>query len=807
LTGSKSIFLYQTASAILALAVFYCYLRHTRIAYFLLCPLFFLLGVLHAAPAVKSPTEPGHIYNRITRSKEPVVIAGILHECPQVEADRGRMLMKVESVRDATGLERRAKGLVLLTMQGKPPDWLLPGSRFMAKTKLSPGGSYGTPGAFDYQKYLAHQDIWLTGWIASPSLLIEIQQLPPPALFERIRYVPERIRYRLGQFLDQELPPKSAGLYKAILIGDRSAISPATIEQFKASGTMHLLAISGLHMGLLAAMLIGSLSWLARRSTRLILWLPVWKVAALLAMAPLIGYALIAGFQPPVARALIMTLVFLLALLVDRQWHVSTNIAIAALIMLIWQPVNLFTVSFQLSFAAVIAITLILPGLWPLISPGPAAPFAARCRNRIFAALAISVAASLGTLPLLLYYFNRFSPISSFTTLLVEPVLCLWALTAGLLACAILPLSPGLALLLLKTGALGITVADWLTAAFTALPFSSLWFPTPSGWELTGLFLLPAALFLFLRRNRLIAVPLAGMALLLILTPSFVHQIKQGLDQQSRVTIMDIGQGSAVVIELPDGRNVLIDGGGFRSERFDPGRNVIAPFLWRKRITRLDAVIISHPHADHYNGLPFIIERFKPEVIWLNGQAGSEADYQSLLDLAADAGIPAKIPEAGTELLAAEEYRLINVAGFHLHSGQPATNEESLVIRLDHGEISFLFPGDIGLVSEKKLLTEAGELKVDVLLAAHHGSRNSNSIDFLKATAPRYLPISVGSAGTWLARIEGQMEFWQQQGITPLPTAACGSIFFTSDGRELEVTTFRDCLPRELDDEAYPTLQ
>jgi competence protein ComEC len=784
--------LYQTASAILALAVFYCHRRHTRTASYLLCPLFFLLGFQHAIPALAPPTDPHHIYNQINNRRETVVVAGILQECPQIEANRSRLLMKVESVRCESGQERLATGLVLLTVKGPPPAWLLPGDRFMAKTTLSPGNKYGTPGAFDYQRFLANRGIWLTGWVASPALLIELKQLPPPSLLSRLRYEPERIRYRIGQFIESELPSATAGLYKAILIGDRSGVSSETLEQFKATGTMHLLAISGLHMGLLAAMLIGALGWLLRRSTRLILHLPVWKLTALIVMMPLTGYALIAGFQAPVLRALIMTLVFLLAVLADRQWQVSTNIAIAALIMLIWQPVKLLTVSFQLSFAAVIAITLILPRLRSLLSPKPDVTLLARCKGRVLAATAVSVAATLGTLPLLLFYFNRFSPVSPLATLVVEPFLCLWALTAGLLACLLLPVSAGFAGLLLKTGAVGLTVSDGLTAAFAALPFSSLWFSTPSGLEMVGLFMLPAALCF--RQRFQITGPLVGLALLFLIAPSLVLQVQQRLNQHTRVTVLDIGQGSAVVVELPGGRTVLIDGGGYRSERFDPGEGIIAPFLWRKRITHLDAVIISHPHADHYNGLPFIIKRFRPGVIWLNGRPGTESDYQRLLELAAAADIPTRVPEAGAVLLAEGEYRLRNISALHLGGHQPDPNEESLVIKLEHGDISFLFPGDIGVESEKKLLAEAGDLKVEVMLAAHHGSPGSNSQEFLTAAAPRYLPVSVGSSGSFYARVERQMELWRQQGITPLSTAACGSITFTTDGKQLQVATFRDCL-------------
>jgi competence protein ComEC len=781
---------YQTASAILALAVFYCRRRHPGTAFFLLWPFFFVLGVQHAAPTLAPPTDPHHIFNQV-RDRQETVVVGILQECPRLEVTRSRLLMAVESIRQADGPELAATGLVLLTVNGSPPSGLLPGDRFMARAVLSPVHRYGILGAFDYQRFLANQSIWLTGWISSPALLMELQQLPPPSLLARLPHVPERLRYRIGQFLDQELPAATAGLYRAILIGDRSGIAPATLEQFKATGTMHLLAISGLHMGLLALMIMGALSWLLRRSTRLILFLPVWKLTALLAMMPLIGYALIAGFQAPVARALLMTLVFLLAILADRQWNVPSNIAIAALLMLIWQPAQLYTVSFQLSFAAVIAIALLLPRLWPLFVGDPAATPGARYTGRVLAALAVSIAATAGTLPLVLYYFNRFSPIGPLATLVVEPFLCLWALTAGLLACMLLPLSSGLAGLLLQAGAFGLTIADRLTATLAGLPFSTLWFSTPTAFEMLGLFILPVAL-LHWKRN-LAARYLTLLALLLLAAPSLFLLAQQRFDQHTRVTILDIGQGSSVLAQLPGGKKVLIDGGGHRSERFDPGEGIIAPYLWRQRITRLDGVVISHPHADHYNGLFYIIERFRPRIVWVNGRSGTEPEYQRLLELIKAADIPLQVPEPGMVLLAGGKAGLVNVADLHLRENSGGPNEESLVIRLDHGQISFLFPGDIGLESERLLLTEFRTVRADVLLAGHHGSPGSNSRDFLHAVAPRYIPVSLGPFGSFHARVEPQLALWRELGLNPLPTAACGSIMFSTDGQQLQAATFRSC--------------
>jgi competence protein ComEC len=699
--------------------------------------------------------------------------------------------MAVESLRASSGPVRPASGLVLLTVNGAPPSGLLPGDRFLARCILSPVHSYGIPGAFDYRRFLGNRGIWLTGWVSSSSLLHRFNDLPPPSLLMRLRYGPERLRYRIGRFLERELPPRIAGLYKAILIGDRSGVDSSTIERFKDTGTIHLLAISGLHMGLLAMLLMGVLSWLLKRSTRLLLSISVWKVTALLIILPLVGYALIAGFQIPVARALIITLVFLFAIITDRQGSLPSAIALAAMLLLIWRPAQLFDVSFQLSFAAVIAIALALPHLRPLFYPGSDSRAAIRIGKRILATLAVSLAAMIGTLPLLLYHFNRFSPLGPFATLAVEPLLCLWSLTMGLLACLLLPFSAGMAGLLLKAGSMGIAAADRLVALFAALPLSSLWLPTPSLPELLALFLLPIAL---LYRQRFPAArPMAGFSLLLLILIPVFHTAARHLGRSTRITVLDVGQGSSVLLELPEGRTALIDGGGYRSEQFDPGEQLIAPYLWRRGINRLDSLVISHPHADHYNGLSFVLEHFHPRVIWVNGRPGIEADYRHLLAQAAALGITVRVPAAGESLEAEENFRLRNLADFHLKDSRGNPNGDSLVLRLDSGKISFLFPGDIDREMEGRLVAAGKKLDADVLLAAHHGSSGSNGPRLLAAVSPRYLAVSVGPFGPMYAAAERRLPAWRRQGITPLTTATCGSIVFTTDGRALEASSFNSC--------------
>ncbi|MDH5298963.1 MAG: ComEC family competence protein, partial [Desulfobulbaceae bacterium] len=450
-----------------------------RLAFSLLLPFFFLLGSLRAIPYLTPPdNDPGHIAGQVDKRRE-LTISGILKECPTSTPDRSRLLISCEQLIRADGTTLPTHGLVRLSMPFLLPADLEPGDRLLAKAILNRPKSSGTPGAFDYREFLARQSIWVTGWVESPTLIQKVHVLSRP-MAERIRYLPERLRHRTGGFLDQTLPPRNSGLYRALLIGDRSTLPPDLSENFTAVGAVHLLAISGMHMGLIALMTTFVIGWLLKRSTKLLLRLPAWKVAGLLAIPPLAGYAMIAGLQIPAVRALVMTVVFLIAILIDRQWSIPVNIALAAFLLLAWRPTILGNAAFQLSFAAVIAIALLYPQASKLLTdtPGAEETLSLRLRRWLVGGLAISIAASIGTLPLLLVHFNRVSLLSPLSTLLLEPFLCGWALCIGLWGCMLIPISAPLAAITLQLGSLGLKAADRLSAALAKLPGISFRLPT-----------------------------------------------------------------------------------------------------------------------------------------------------------------------------------------------------------------------------------------------------------------------------------------------------------------------------------------
>lgn len=780
--------------------------RCQRLNPFLLLVFFFVIGGVHATSFLQPPVSPADIYH-LTRERREVSLVGVLARSPEIGPERTTLLMESQEVLQGDGQRTRVEGLVQLAISSPPPADLLPGDLFIARASIGPVPSYGVPGAFDYQEYLAYQGIHASGWIRSPALIMEIHRLAASSWLEKIRYLPETIRYRLSRFLAETTPPHQAGVYQAILLGGMANLSPKVMEDFKASGSFHILSISGLHMALVSLCFTLIFSWLLKRSVWVLLHLPATKLAALLSLIPLTLYALIAGFNPPVVRSLIMVSVFVFALLVDRQWSIVTNIAIAAFLLLAINPPLLFTASFQLTFVAVASIAIFAPIVIKIIDQGPTTdlPFAMRAwvgfKKWALASLLVSVAASLGTAPILACQFNRISLISPLSTLLIEPFLCLWSLLLGLAACLLVGL-PSLAKLLLALGGIGIDISLALADYCARIPWSSVWVPTPALTSVMAWYGVMCLLASYGKVSRQTMVVGGIACTLLVIVPLWSGPEKR---QDAAFTVLDVGQGSAVVIELPNHEVILIDGGRKQAPTatgMDVGENLIAPYLWHQQIGRLAAIVCTHPDDDHYNGIPFLLRQFRPKVLWVNGYESKEKGYRQMLELAKQLQIEIKVPTAGLILAQHEEATLTALTdgqrlGEAGGEGQDeakglSRNNHSLVLRFTHGQTSFLLPSDIERDTENALTVNLQDrLKADVLVAPHHGSATSSSEGFLQAVSPRYVAISAGQNQAGHFPAPETMAQYQKLGITTLNTAEQGTLFFQTDGKDIRVQSYR----------------
>ena len=758
------------------------YLRQKTYHVLLLLPLFTLLvGYLHGLAHFQTPASKDHIYNLVSNSTE-VVLTGRLEEMVSYNGKMSKALIELDSIRlKDNKFQRSAHGLVRLSFMGKWPREIIPGDQVIVRADIKRPHSFHTPGVFDYARFLAQKDIWITGYIRSPLFIHELTS--DQAITNKYKYLPEILRTRIGNFLDQNIEPQFASIYRALLLGDRSNVSPSVLELFKSSGTFHILAISGLHIAVIATLLYFIFYWILSRSEYLLLNFQIRKIVAILTIPVLLCYALLAGMNSPVTRAVIMSSIVLIALCTDRKKSPAPLVAAAALLILIFDPLQLFTVSFQLSFAAIIGILFVLPSLQNHLlgqqsSDSTRTSFNVFCRYTS-SALMVSVVATLATAPITISTFNRISTIGPVANLILEPLICLWCLPAGIVALPFIGISPEIANVLLQFGTYGISSALYVAGFLTNYSHASIYLPRP---PLLYILLCFISIYLgvhgYILQSRKHIFQFLPVLLSIILVINYLPSPDKA---GARVSFIDVGQGSATLIETGQS-TILIDGGGSSFSKRSVGETVIAPFLWSKGIDTVDTIIITHPDSDHYNGLKYIMSHFSPTLIWVRDLYGHDQNYKDFIAFAQEKSDLVTIPNGGDEIKV-DGMTLLCLANLrdqhfkNTRSGYSANT--GLIIKGCFKKHCFLFPGDINISMEQFLLEQHIDLKADTLLSAHHGSKTSNSREFLTAVSPQHTIVSASLSKKGYFPHQNFLDICSELMVEVLKTSSHGTIEFT----------------------------
>jgi len=775
----------QYPLAVVALLLLFYPLCPARGKLLLILAAFLCLGDLRVRVELAPPAARNHIYHLI-QGRETVTLAGTVIGLVRRDDDACRFTLRLSGLVRRSGPTRgtvqSASGLVRLSLLHARSEDLAPGRTLMAVATLERIRAPATPGVFDWSLYMRSRRVLVSGWISGPGK-IRLLNTGPAGASTGILTLSDRMRQGILTYLDQSCDPVTSGLYRALLIGDRSGLSQRLQDDFTRTGCMHLLAISGLHIGLLSLAVSLGLGRLLRLCRPLLLRTHVPSLTLLLTLPILLFYGMMAGLNIPVTRALVMALLLLVAVLLRRTHDLFVLLAAAALLLLVLQPLRLFSASFQLSFGAMLAIALLFPRL-PVFRQEKSTP-SDRLLRWIKSALLLSLTALAGTLPALLVHFNRVSLIGPLMNLIIEPLLCFMALPLGMSATFLIPLAPDLAGHLFHLGGIFLHIAVWLLDRAAQIPWAALPSITPTRTEIALYALLVLGILLSRRTaaRNFCCLGLAALALHFLLMT--------GPDRkQPRVCFIDTGQGSATLILFPDGRTTLIDGGGSSGGRFDPGRRIISPFLRKLRLWHLDQIIITHPDADHINGLDFLVRNFSPKQVLINGDRGSP-DYQRLLTTARKQGARLLLPEAGA-ILHRDALCTLTCLGMPGLGGVPSGgNDRSLVSRLDCGPVSVLFPGDIETRAEQILLDAGRPLASRVLLAPHHGSRSSTGPEFLRAVAPELIVVQAGRHRRGFPAPVHRLH-WQGQGIDVLVTGQTGTLSLIVGDDEYRVLSGRN---------------
>ena len=701
-----------------------------------------------------------------------VDISGRLYRSPGRDPDRDVLFLDVRTV-GTKGEEVPVRGRLRLSVPfargvRRRIDYLV-GDRIRASVRFSSGGPFRNFGAFSYERYL--QGLGVHRRASTKSSLLVARTGPAPRRSVRARV--SRIRRGIQAELERRFPAPdgldispAGAVLEALLLGEDGRMDEPTVENLQKSGLYHLFAISGGHIAVIGALLF-SLFRLVRMSRR----------ASSLALAVfLVFYTVLVEGSPSVLRATLMTLAFLAGRLLWKDVHVLNTIAASAFVLLLLNPSCLFDVGFQLTYAATLTIILFTP---PLLKRIPRLPLKA-------AELAcLSVTAWLGAAPLIARNFNRITLSSLVLNFAAIPLV---GLIMGI-GYAYLPLAALVpAAAAAPAATLGFLVAIFSRISHTLDPFPLLSFrvPTPRPGILLGysLFLGLSLVRPYFRGQRPAVLFLFSVFLLILVISPF-----RPASPELKVTMIDVGQGESTLVEFPGRRVMLIDGGGLAGSPFDVGERVVSPVLWRKGIKRIDDLVLTHPHPDHFGGLVSVARNFRIGEFW-ESLAGPDEGLYAALSRALRPKVVRRHVGRGTRFWEG----LVAIEVLHPAFGPaggpgPAANEDSLVIRMTLGRVSFLFMGDTGAAAERALMGSGVALAATVLKAGHHGSAASTSPGFLAAVGPRLVLVSVGDGNTYGFPGRDVLDRCRGAGAEVLRTDLDGAIEIRTDGRRIAVRT------------------
>ena len=694
-----------------------------------------------------------------------VVIIGLTREQATVKVGPARTSRWWGTITDvrASGGEARTYvldidgiGRVLASLQSGP----IPGTRICVRGRMEPLDDARNP--FEPSEQSIEAEHHVVARIESAHIMAVDPRTP--RTFDAML---AQTRANALTLLRKHLGEPYASIVAGELWGERSAMAPDLRTEFSETGTVHVLVTAGLHVGLIA--------WLVLALMRL---LTVPRVTGcLIAVSAVWAFAIFSGPELPALRAATMATVALGARASGRaalSWH---GLAVGAIVVLAVLPHSLTSASFWLSFCCVGAIFVC------------ASPIEAGLRRfampaAVREALVLTVATQLGTWPITAAVFLQFAPYALLANLVVVPCVPVTMILAAL-QLATTPVSP----LAQAFANLNSWPLLWMTSTvhlLSSAPFASIPMTPAPMWciALYEAALIPA-MWLFRRRIYTAALAVLLFAMALVLAPP------RPFDTRLRITVLDVGQADAIAIETPTHHAILVDAGG-RLERGSSGEDsvaeavgtrIVVPFLLRSGIHALDALIISHPHGDHAGGCAPVLRKIRIAEIADSGQTYGGHAYQDCLDTAGSDHVPIVHPRAGDVWRTNDGVTLTFIGpSLPFIGGRNAINDNSIAFILQYRRFRMLFTGDAGVVAEQRFLSEGIDLSSTVLKVGHHGSAYSSSPEFIAAVHPKYAIISVGRHNMFGHPAPSTIEKLEVAQIGVYRTDEDSAVIVTTDG-------------------------
>jgi competence protein ComEC len=800
---SMSYDLIFTASVfILLLLLFTIRKNKPLVSLSLICFFVFLIGFFNIQKQEYVISNPHHILYHSSQGK--ITLEGIVEDSYAAFPDKNILIVQcVRQIKDSSysPISGNIRLVIPGDLQFQYGDFI----RFHSNIKKIQ--SFQNPGGFDYERHMKRQGIYAVGFISSPTGIILLRQNTADNFQSKV----ESFRLYLKKIIFSNASTPEREIIEAMTIGNQNEIPFDVRDHFNKTGTSHILSISGLHLGMVAAMAFFLISILLKSFEYLMLRFNTMKVAAAASFILVLIYAYIAGMGITVMRSTFMALAFLFSLLIGKQKDLYNTLSLAALIILIILPAALFDISFQLSFSSVLSLIYIVPKFSHLSFDWfPDMPIKLKnIIHQVYLIILVSFAATIGTLPLIIFHFNRVSVVTILANLIVVPILGIAALIfcmAFILAALFSPLIAGL---FVKTAAFFVQISVIIIKWLADLSWSSFNFTKPNMAEITLFYLLlillveatqthktdeniegfwmrhPVAL-----RNLLIA------SLCLIAADGVYLSVKEKLNNNLKITAIDVGQGSSTLVQFPHGINMLIDGGGFADSSFDMGKMVIAPFLYAERISKIDIVVLTHPHPDHLQGLIYIVNNFAVRELWCTGLKADDDLFRELEKAINKSDIKIKYVSAQTQPVKINgvEIKILWPLKPLLEEGNQLSyedaNDSSLVMKIIYDNSAFLFTADISASVEDLLIKSGQNLQSDILFVPHHGSVYSSTPSFIGHVKNSQAIFSAGKTNVFRHPHPVILERYQSAGINIYRTDKNGAITLVSDGKIIHVNPY-----------------
>ncbi len=707
----------------------------------------------------------------LARQETPVEIEGRLLADASATAAGASLRMRVERVSAGGCLEPAEGGISLAVIgsmtMGAMEEWRA-GRVIRAVAVLRRPARYLNAGVPDLERAMARRGISLVGTVKSAALV---------QVMSRGSWIDETaaaIRAAVRRAIDRHVgsrDPQSAAIAVAILIGDRGALDPIVEQRLQEAGTYHVIAISGGNIAILAGIVLGLLWTIRIRGG--------WAAGA--AIALLAAYAYVAGGGASVIRATAMAAIYLALRMIDQRTAPMHAMAVTLVAVLLASPLSIADVGLWLTFGATAAI---VTGAAIVKLPRPAWMKAAA------AMMLASLAAEIALIPIVAFVFQRVTLAGLAVNVAAIPSMAVVQVAAMVTAAAdVLGLS-ALADLAGWTTHVGVRGLVESARLVDLAPWLTWRVPSPAIAVMVVYYLLVVAALMLKNWMRPAAVATVLLIWIVAAPPTLA---RAGGDGRLHLTVMDVAQGDAMLVTLPNGRTLMVDTGGVSlGGGFDIGDRVLGPALRARGIGRLDYLAITHADPDHIGGAESLVRDFGPREIWYGTYVSNHPSSMTLQSMAIGKRSAWRWLQAGDRMeLGGVELR-VHHPGVADWQRQKVRNDDSLVIELRYGQVSMLLTGDISREVEYALIPTLDLLPIVVLKSPHHGSGTSSSDEFIRALKPRLVLISCGRANPYRHPLPYVLARYKAVGAQVLRTDLDGQIDVATDGWSLAVSRFRE---------------